>query len=129
MDDSLCLKGCPLLKRSHPHERDHLSPLCVDTVAELGATSASDLRAASGQEGEATVVNEEPEVLQATALKWQDCMDTVSVQDESGVNDCIAECDLMFMQGEGVSGTAVQARHEVVGRRVPEIVWEPEGVQ
>ena len=28
------LKVCPILKRSHPHERDHLSPQRVDTVTE-----------------------------------------------------------------------------------------------
>ena len=78
-------------------------------VAEQGAISASDLRAASGlgadeqdpeangkaenegerlemeqierEAGEAKAANEEPGMLQAIALKWQDSMGTVSFQD------------------------------------------------
>ena len=37
-------------------------------------------------------------MLQATALKGHDSMDTVSFQYESGVYDCIAECGLKLMQ-------------------------------
>ena len=37
-------------------------------------------------------------MLQATALKGHDSMDTVSLQYESGVYDCIAECGLKLMQ-------------------------------
>ena len=54
------------------------------------------------QVGGTKVANEEPGMLQATALKCQDSMDTVSFQCESGVYVCIAECDLKLMRGESV---------------------------